>query len=249
MKVSVCLMVKNVERHLERVLRSLPSNIDEIVILDGFSTDKTVKIAKKFRARVFQRKFSGSYADERNYCISKASNDWILMVDGDEIITSDLKASLEKIISSGKTNCSMYCVPRKTFTGTKFRYVYYSYPNFKPILFDRRAAYYFGVIHETLIVNGNKKFLPQHLVHYHDNTRNWWTVTRYAKLNKMRRKNREVLKHSVFGRVSNAWFYFKSIFFDLKFYRSVEGWKYSFGYIFHLISKVNEDFRKRNEER
>src|SRR3989338_8066354 len=100
MKVSACLIVKNVERNLERVLKSLPSNIDEIVILDGFSNDKTIQIAKKFNSHIFQRKFSGNYADERNYCISKAKNDWILMLDGDEIVSNELKRHLEALIRS-----------------------------------------------------------------------------------------------------------------------------------------------------
>ena len=140
MKPSACLIVKNVERNLERVLKSLPSNIDEIVILDGFSKDKTVSIAKRFGARIFRRRFSGSYAEERNYCISKARNDWILMIDGDEIIGNELKTSLEKLISSDVTKNVMYCVPRKTFTGTKFRYKYFSYHSLSSSLFWRLSC-------------------------------------------------------------------------------------------------------------
>ncbi len=249
MKVSACFIVKNVERNLERVLKSLPSSIDEIVILDGYSSDRTVEIAKKFDARIFKRRFSGSYADERNYCIAKATNDWILMLDGDEIISNELRTALDFLISSNAENYSSYQVPRKTFTGTKFRYKYFSYPNFKPIFFDRRKCYYFGVIHETLVIGGRKKFLPYHLLHYHDNTRNWWTIIRYTKLNKRRERNRNVIESSLPQRISNAWFYFKSMFFGLGFYRSFQGWKYTFGYMIHLVDKRNENFRKTNEER
>ena len=99
-KVSVCLITKNEEKNIKKCLDNLPRNIDEILIVDSFSKDKTVKIAKRFGARIFQRKFSGSYADERNFCMSMARNNWVLFKDADEIFEPELIKKLEKIISS-----------------------------------------------------------------------------------------------------------------------------------------------------
>jgi len=240
-KVSACLITKDEEKNIETCLKNLPKNIDEIVIVDGFSKDRTVKIAKKFGARVFQRKFSGSYSDERNFCISLARNDWILVKDADEIFEPKLIGELEKIIKKGGEKYVMYCSARKLFINGRFFFKYKHYPNFKPVLFDRRYCFFFGCVHETLIVNGRKKFIPYNIFHYHDTSRNVWTTPRYKKLNKIRKSNVYAKKTNSIKRflesLSNAWFCFKSIFIDLKFYKTWRGWKYSFGYILHLAKR------------
>jgi glycosyltransferase involved in cell wall biosynthesis len=240
-KISVCLITKNEEKNIEKCLKNLPKNIDEIVIVDGFSKDNTVKISKKFGARIFQRKFSGSYANERNFCTSMARNDWILFKDGDEIFDSKLIKALEEIIRSHDEKYVMYCSARKTFRNGKFIFQYYSYPNFKPVLFNKKFCFFFGNVHETLIVNGKKKFIPYNIMHYHDTARDAWTLRRYKRLNKIRKSNiyasRINRANRYFERMSNVWFCFKSVFIDLKFYRTWTGWKYSFGYILHLARK------------
>ena len=55
------------------------------------------------------------------------------------------------------------------------------------------------------------------------------TIIRYAKLNRVRERNQEILKLSLTERLSNAWFYFESMLFELGFYKSIEGWKQNFG--------------------
>jgi glycosyltransferase involved in cell wall biosynthesis len=240
-KVSACLITKNEGKNIEKCLQNLPKNIDEIVIVDGFSKDNTVKIAKKFSARIFQRKFSGSYAKERNFCTSMSTNDWILFKDGDEILDSKLIKELEKIIGSDDEKYAMYCSARKTFRNGKFVFQYYSYPNFKPVLFNKRFCFFFGSVHETLIVNGKKKFIPYNIMHYLDTTKYAWIASRYKRLNKVRKSNIYARGGSSIKRfydsMSNVWFCFKSIFVDLKFYKTWTGWKYSFGYILHLARK------------
>jgi glycosyltransferase involved in cell wall biosynthesis len=242
MKVSACLITRNEEKNLARCLSSLPRNIDEIVIVDGVSKDKTVAIAKRFKARVVQRKFSGSYSDERNYCMSLAKNNWILSIDADEVLTPELRRYVEKLIRTTPTH-AMHCVPRKTIRKGKFIKEYYSYPGFKPFVFDRIRCHFTGRVHEMLVVNGKRKFIPHHLLHIKDSFKN--TGPMQVRYNRLSEKTKYVLDIPITKRVTNVWFTFRSMFFGLGFYKSLEGWRYTFGYIRYLFRK----YRKEKERK
>ncbi len=243
MRVSACLITRNEEKNIERCLTSLPNNVDEIVILDGFSKDKTVQIARKFGARVFQRKFSGSYSDERNYCASLAENDWILMLDADEVFDKLLRRELERITSKPQEKYSMYCCPRKTIRAGKFIFSYYSYPNFKPVLFNRKKCVYIGAVHEILKVDGKRKFIRHHIIHYKERAKN--TGPMQVRYNALAKKTKYKITRSAFESAGNAWFIFRAMLFGLGLYKSIGGWRYTFGYLLHLLSKRNSGPKKR----
>lgn len=238
MKVSACLITRNEEKNLARCLSSLPGGIDEIVIVDGVSKDRTVAIAKRFKARVVQRKFSGSYADERNFCMSLAKNDWVLSIDADEVLTEELRKYIEGLMK-GDLTYPMYCVPRKTIRKGKFIKEYYSYPGFKPFIFDRARCHFVGRVHETLVVDGKRKFIPHHLLHIKDSLKN--TGPMQVRYNRLSEKTKYVLDIPITKRISNVWFTFRSMFIDFGFYKSPEGWKYTFGYIFYLFKKYRKE--------
>lgn len=87
--LSICVNVKNGERFLSKALASL-SRFDDVVLLDNYSTDKTIEIAKQFKnVRVFQCEFQGM-GKVRNIAASHAKNDWILFVDCDEVLEPEL---------------------------------------------------------------------------------------------------------------------------------------------------------------
>ncbi|KKQ84144.1 MAG: Glycosyl transferase family 2, partial [Candidatus Woesebacteria bacterium GW2011_GWA1_38_8] len=80
--ISVSIITLNEEKYLEKCLQSVKGIADEIVVVDSGSTDKTLDIAKKFRAKVYYRKFD-NYANQKNYAAKKCTGDWILSLDGD----------------------------------------------------------------------------------------------------------------------------------------------------------------------
>ncbi len=82
MKISACIIAKNEEENLPRLLESIKGKFDEIVLVDTGSTDRTVEIAKEYGCKVFFRKWNG-FADARNYAVEKASGDWIWFFDAD----------------------------------------------------------------------------------------------------------------------------------------------------------------------
>jgi len=82
MKISACIIAKNEEKNLPRLLESIKGKFDEIILVDTGSTDKTVEIAKSYGCKVYHRKWKG-FADARNYAVSKASGEWIWHFDAD----------------------------------------------------------------------------------------------------------------------------------------------------------------------
>jgi glycosyltransferase involved in cell wall biosynthesis len=87
-KVSTCLIVKNEEQFLNTCLESVKNFSDEIILVDTGSTDNTIEIAKKYTDKIFYYKWDNDFSKARNYSISKAKNNWVFIIDGDEYISS-----------------------------------------------------------------------------------------------------------------------------------------------------------------
>jgi len=87
--ISACMIVKNEEKLLPNCLESIRHWVDEIIIVDTGSTDKTVEIAKSYGAKVYHQEWQNDFSFHRNYSISKATCDWILIIDADEEWESD----------------------------------------------------------------------------------------------------------------------------------------------------------------
>ncbi|WP_010681161.1 glycosyltransferase [Acetivibrio cellulolyticus] len=86
MDICLCMIVKNEENNLKKCLENSARFFDEIVVVDTGSNDSTIKVAKEYTEKVFNILWKDDFAYARNYAISKASLDWILMLDADEFI-------------------------------------------------------------------------------------------------------------------------------------------------------------------
>ncbi|HEY4280279.1 MAG TPA: glycosyltransferase [Conexibacter sp.] len=86
LKLSLCMIVKDEEEMLPRCLAAAAPAVDEIVIVDTGSTDRTIEIAKSFGARVIEREWTGSFSDARNVSFDGATGDWLLYLDADEVL-------------------------------------------------------------------------------------------------------------------------------------------------------------------
>ena len=91
-KVSAVVITHNEEHNIIDCLQTLDF-VDEIVIIDAGSNDKTVFLAKKYTKKVFTRAWTG-YAAQKNYGISRTKNEWILSIDADERVSEELKKEL-----------------------------------------------------------------------------------------------------------------------------------------------------------
>lgn len=90
--ISICIIMKNEEKHLPHFLRSIRENMKdypyELLLVDTGSTDQSVAIAEQYHARIEYFKWIGDFSAARNFSIEKASHDWILVLDCDEYLTS-----------------------------------------------------------------------------------------------------------------------------------------------------------------
>ena len=82
------MIVKNEEKHLVKCLKSVRDIVDEMIVVDTGSTDKTKDIAQVFGAKVFDFPWTGDFSAARNHSLEQATGDWILILDADEVISA-----------------------------------------------------------------------------------------------------------------------------------------------------------------
>jgi tetratricopeptide (TPR) repeat protein len=99
--VSLCMIVKDEARHLAAALLSAGPLVDDIVVVDTGSSDRSADIARVFGARLFSFPWNGSFSDARNVSLSKALGDWILVIDADEVLAPPDLSRLATLIKKG----------------------------------------------------------------------------------------------------------------------------------------------------
>jgi glycosyltransferase involved in cell wall biosynthesis len=97
-RISQCMIVKNEERHIERALSWAKDIVDEQIVVDTGSTDRTVALSEKLGARVFHIRWTNDFSAARNYAIDQAAGDWILFSDADEWCAKEEAAKIPKLI-------------------------------------------------------------------------------------------------------------------------------------------------------
>ena len=147
MTLSAVLIVKNEAKHLERCLNSL-NWADEIIIIDGGSTDATCDIARRYTRKVFVYDDWQGFGIQRQRGEAHATGDWLLMIDADERITPALRTSITQAIQG---NRALYRLPRLTWCfGAWVRHSGW-YPDRVARLYPRgQAGYNNALVHEKL---------------------------------------------------------------------------------------------------
>jgi glycosyltransferase involved in cell wall biosynthesis len=168
--LSVVIITYNEEANIGRCIASVKEVADEIIVLDSFSTDDTVAIARELGATVHLEKFRG-YIGQKNLAMQFATNNYILSLDADEALDDELVAS---ILEAKKSFASRaYRMNRCTnFCGRFIRHGLW-YPDRKIRLFDRRVAKWGGLNpHDKIILEDNYQYehLKGDILHYSFNT-------------------------------------------------------------------------------
>lgn len=158
-------MVKNEEEMLERCLASITHLVDEIIVVDTGSTDRTVEIAESFGAKIFHHPWEQDFSKHRNQSISYATGDWFLIIDADEemdarhLTKKELKKNIKKI--SPKVHCLLMRVLDKNRQGN-ISSVTQSARIFK----NRVGVEYRGIVHNTAHYTGKATDSDLSLFHY-----------------------------------------------------------------------------------
>ena len=233
--LSIVIICFNEENNLERLFTSIPKDA-ELIVVDSFSTDKSVEISKKFNATVYQRQFD-NFESQKNFALDKANRKWTLVLDSDEQVTSRLIESLKNLISKDfDTLESAYSVSRKlVFMGREMKF---GKTKDRPIrLLKTGKARFKGEIHEVLYPLDNTKVsdaLRGYILHYsyaditdYFNRFNRYTST-IAENHKKNGKKANFILHTL-----RPWFEFVNRYFiRLGF---VDGYE---GYVYALFSSL-----------
>jgi len=163
-RLSICIITLNEAHDLPRLLKSAQGIAEEILVVDSGSTDATLEIARAAGARVLTRAWT-NYAEQKNFAAAQASEDWILLLDADEELSDELRASLLNWKAT-PPQFAVYEMARLAwFLGA---WIHHSrwYPDWQRRLFDRRKAQFYGAVHESLQFQRAPGRLRGDLLHY-----------------------------------------------------------------------------------
>ena len=164
--LSVAIITFNEERIIEKTLSAICDWVDEIVVVDSYSTDNTPNILEMFSVKTYKEKWQG-YSKQKNSALSKCTGDWILSLDADEVVNSALKEEILKVIKKPGKNVG-FKLARKLYIGTKWiRYGGY-YPDYQLRLFKSTTSAHFNdrEVHESVNLNGKVGYLRNPIEHY-----------------------------------------------------------------------------------
>lgn len=164
--ISVCMIVKDEGKVLEKCLDSIKAYDYEIIIVDTGSKDNTKEIALKYTNNVFDFHWCNDFSKARNFSIDKASNDFILILDADEIITDLDKLKLEEFTKGNHEKVGRI-LRKNEYSRNNNKFIYREYVN---RFFNKTKYKYTGTIHEQIVRKDNKPYdthnLPLVLEHF-----------------------------------------------------------------------------------
>ena len=168
-KISVVVNSTNEGHLLPRALASVLNFADEIVVIDMFSSDNTVEVAKEFKAGVYKHKFINYVEPVRNFAVSKAKGDWILIIDPDEEIGRKLGRLLKTI--AGNPDADYYRLPRKNLVFGKWLKHSRWWPDLNIRFFKKGSVTWSEIIHGVPTTQGKGLDLPVEeenaIIHHH----------------------------------------------------------------------------------
>ncbi|MCK5441340.1 MAG: glycosyltransferase [Maribacter sp.] len=166
-KITTLLITYNEANNIVPVLENI-GFADEIIVIDSFSTDKTVEKVKEFpNVKLIQREFK-NYTDQKSFAMAQATNDWILFMDADERLTDRLKNEILKTVNAKSPDIVAYMFLR-TFMFKNKVLRFSGWQNDKNYRLFRKNKVHFDeerIVHETLIVKGESGVLKNRLIHY-----------------------------------------------------------------------------------
>jgi tetratricopeptide (TPR) repeat protein len=114
--VSLCMIIKDEAEHLPHCLHSAKPVVDEIVVVDTGSRDRSADIARAFGARVFDHSWQNDFSKARNFSLSKATGDWIFVLDGDEVVSPKDYALFRQIVGQDQGRLPAYSIQTRNYS-------------------------------------------------------------------------------------------------------------------------------------
>lgn len=169
LKISACYIVKNEAKNLAKSIKSLKNQVNEIVVVDTGSTDNTTTVARKLGAKVYSFPWQDDFSKARNFALSKAKGDWLILLDADEYFTAKTVGNIRQVIRQAQ-QADAILIQMVNYDVDKAEIQDYFYQ--LRIVRNQRGLHYEGKIHEELRLSDGKpmrfiRILPKMLEIYH----------------------------------------------------------------------------------
>lgn len=167
-EISVTLITHNEEANILRCLESVKAMASEIVVVDSFSSDKTVEICQSFGCRVFLREFKG-YGEQKQYAVDQATNDWVFSIDADEVVSEALREEILKWKKDGGSGEQLagYRIPFSLFfMGRILKYSGVGNEAHLRFFHRKHGRFTKAEVHEGVNVEGRLALLKGRIIHY-----------------------------------------------------------------------------------
>lgn len=164
LRVSAVIITYNEERIIQKTLDKLHW-CDEIVIVDSHSTDNTVSICRQYGCQVYFRHFDG-YGSQKQFAVSKASNDWVLCIDADEVLSDKLVQEITSLSEKDLENAAFSFPMNLVFLNKEFTYGKESGRYFLRMFNKKKGGFTAEKVHEGIQVNGTVKKMQHIIKHY-----------------------------------------------------------------------------------
>ena len=156
MKLSVVLATYNEAANIEACLSAIKNLADEIVLVDGNSTDATLKLANKYKPKIIKTTNKSMFHTNKQMAIDAATGDWILQLDADEVVDAELVQSIKALLESNNSSLDAYWIKRKNYFLGDFLTKGGQYPDPVIRLFKRgKGKLPQGDVHEQIEISGN----------------------------------------------------------------------------------------------
>lgn len=162
-KLSVTIITKNEEQNIERCLESIKW-ADEIIVVDSGSTDETINICLKYNSNIYEIEWLG-FGKTKRFAVDQSTNNWILSIDADEVVTKQLKNKIIEILKNPKADA--YKIKRKSFYLGKLINHSGWQKDYPLRLFNKlKGNFNSRPVHEGVKINGRKLKIEEYMLHY-----------------------------------------------------------------------------------
>lgn len=168
-KISVAIATYNEEENIADCLDSVKDWVSEIVIVDGYSSDRTVEIAERYGTKILKAKNAPIFHINKQKAIDECTGDWILQLDADERVSHELKEEILNVIKDGESKINGYWIPRKNWFLGRFLTKGGQYPDYTLRLYRKgKGRLPCESVHEQAVVDGKVDYLHNDLIHLAD---------------------------------------------------------------------------------
>lgn len=177
-RITLFIIAHNEESKIAKCILSAKGLVHEVVVINGFSKDKTALVCRELGAQVFDRAFDG-FASQKNFALSKVTSEWALNLDADETLSPALKEEIAQVVKDA--SCAGFDIPFcNYFLGKKMRFSGLNKETHLRLVRTQQAKYVGGLVHEGLEVKGKIGKLKHPINHYSYDT----IETYFRKFNK-----------------------------------------------------------------